>query len=109
MLKSRLLFRSNEFYKIYTFNLKEREFLYALEKKSSKLEKSWTIVRSSNGAIDMYYHYYYIGRIKIRNGRNWMRFLVTFFEYKYIEGNIDEFISNIDNLLIYIEKVLKEK
>lgn len=38
-----------------------------------------------------------------------MRFLVTFFEYKYIEGNIDEFISNIDNLLIYIEKVLKEK
>lgn len=39
MLKSRLLFRSNEFDKIYTFNLKEREFLYALEKKEQQVGK----------------------------------------------------------------------
>ena len=63
--------------------------------------------RMSDGSISVSYYTYPIGKIKLQGRKHKMQILKGYHGVKWIEGNINDFISHIPDWKKYIEWVVK--
>ena len=63
-----------------------------------------TLTRMSDGTLDVSYHSYQIGRIKLQGRKYKMQILKGLYGVKWIDGDINDFIPHIKDWKKYIKK-----
>ena len=94
--------------KQYTWNDDERNYFQCLDSKLSDIEKKHiSLKRLSNGSIETYYKTYPLGKVKLQGRKHSMQILKSLYDYDVIEGNVNDFIDRIDDVLKYMRKYCK--
>ena len=63
--------------------------------------------RLSDGTINVLYHTYQIGRIKLNGRKHKMQILKGLYGVKWIEGDVYDFIPHIQDWIKYMKWVIK--
>ena len=96
-----------------TYEIIENEELFfnqLFEKSiSNGLNLKFSMVRLSNGTINVDYASYPIGKIKLQGRTNWMMVMKNIYDSKQIEGSLQNYIDGIDEWFLYIKKYLKKE
>lgn len=95
--------------KTYEIIEDEKVFFYQLFEKSvsKNLNESYSMVRLSDGTINVSYNSYPIGKIKLQGRTKWMMILTNLYDSKQINGSFQNYIDGIDDWLLYIKKYVK--
>lgn len=67
----------------------------------------FSIKRMSNGALEVTYNSYYVGKIKLTGRKHWMQILRGLTQQKCIYGELDDFIQHIPDWTKYIKNHCK--
>ncbi|WFD12249.1 hypothetical protein [Tepidibacter hydrothermalis] len=94
--------------KEYEIIEEEAMFFDALLDKSEKekLKNLFQYRRTSNGTFNIIYSTYPVGKIKLQGRKHWMMIMKNLYDSKTIEGTIDDYISEIDYIIVYIKKYI---
>lgn len=95
--------------KTYEIIENEKLFFYQLFEKSisTNLNETYSMVRLSDGTINVAYNSYPIGKIKLQGRTQWMMILKNIYDSKQINGSLQDYIDGIDEWILYIKKYLK--
>ena len=92
------------------YEVNSDEELY-FEKLYSKLtdweNKCITLHRMSSGAIEPYFGTYPLGKVNLQGKEHSMQVLKSLYRCDVIEGNVEDFIKRIDDVIRYIRKYCK--
>jgi len=83
-------------------NEQEQQFFDELKNALSKIQRTISMKRMSNGIISVYSNTYYVGKIKLTGRKHWMQILRGETQIKTIDGELDGFISHIPDWVRYI-------
>lgn len=92
--------------KTFDINELEEQFFQELYNKvPMKMNPLIHLFRMSDGTLSVYYGTYPIGKIKLQGRKHWMQILKGLYTSKSIEGNMNDFVSHIDDWIKYINKL----
>lgn len=94
--------------KEYTWNKDEEQYFECfLSKLSDEEKKCLKLNRLSTGHIEPYFNSYPLGKIKLQGRKHSMQILKSLYKFETIEGNVDDFIERIDDVITYLRKYCK--
>ncbi|MCB6265495.1 hypothetical protein LI208_14910 [Longicatena sp. 210702-DFI.1.36] len=94
--------------KEYTWNKDEEKYFECfLSKLSDEEKKCLKLNRLSTGHIEPYFNSYPLGKIKLQGRKHSMQILKSLYKFETIEGNVDDFIERIDDVITYLRKYCK--
>jgi len=93
--------------KIYEINDDEKAFIDALEDVGQKLpgKLGFKYVRMSDGTLNISYGSFPVGKVKLQGRKHTMMYMKTLYDTVTIEGEVSDFIANIDKWVSYIKKL----
>ena len=91
--------------KIFEVNVAEKLFFRTLHSKLTDAENQKIILhRFSNGTIEPYFNNYPLGKIKLQGRNHYLQILKSLYKYEVVEGSVNNFISRIDDVVLYLRK-----
>lgn len=91
------------------FNDEEKQFLEKLKYKfkENKLNRSITFSRLKDKTISINYNSYILGKINLQSESPTMMIHKDLYNHYIVEGNIENFVSEIDEWVKYAKKYLR--
>ena len=94
--------------KKYEVNSDEELYFKKFSLKLSDNENARIVLhRKSDGSLEPYFGSYPLGKIKLQGRKHSMQILKSLYKFDVIEGNVDDFIKRIDDVVLYIRKYCK--
>lgn len=90
--------------KEYDLLLEEELFFDALLDKSAHLKGEYSLLRLSDGSVNVSYNEYPVGKVKLHGRKKHMMYMKNLFDPLTIEGELNDFINTIDKWIVYIER-----
>ena len=89
----------------YKVNESEEEFFDVVYK---VIGEGIVLIRMSDGTLDVSYHSYPIGKVKLQGRKFSMQILKGMYNFKIITGSVEDFIPHIADWKKYTEWVSRE-